>query len=139
MFFSSLFVIHVSPVTMCLTAISRYVRMSKRDKPVQNMVFQEGPCVPGVFLDFFALYVTVPRIADFQSHKFIPGYAQCSVKQQSDFETTIHYAIVLVLFFLTPLIATLASYRKAKSSEDDPTTERTYFGYDSARCQRGNH
>lgn len=48
----SLFVIYVFPVTMCLTAISRYVRMSKQDKPVQNMVFQEGPCVPGGFLDF---------------------------------------------------------------------------------------
>ena len=57
--------------------------------------------------------MAVPRFAGFQLHQFIPGYAQYSLEHQSDIEKTVHnYVIILVLFFMTPFIATLISYRK---------------------------
>jgi len=111
--FFSLFVIYVSPVTMCLTAINRYVRMCKRDEQYRKWFSKKKSLAFLASLwTLVALYVTVPRFAGFQLHQFIPGYAQCSIEHQTDVGKTIHYAIVLVLFFLTPLIATLISYRK---------------------------
>ena len=107
--FFSLFVIYVSPVTMCLTAINRYVRMCKRDEQYRKWFSKKSLAFLASSWTLVALYVTVPG---FQLHQFIPGYAQCSLEHQSDIGKTIHYVIVLVLFFLTPLIATLISYRK---------------------------
>ena len=57
-------------------------------------------------------YVAVPRFAGFQEHRFIPGYAQCSLEHHSNAVKKIHYCIVLVLFFLAPLITTVSCYRK---------------------------
>ena len=56
-----------------------------------------------------ACYAVVPRLAGLQAYEFVPGYAQCSIAHLSKTGKTISYSIVLI-FFLTPLIATLFSY-----------------------------
>ena len=43
---------------------------------------------------------------------FVPGYAQCYIAHLSKIGKTINYSIVLIFFFLTPLIATLFSYTR---------------------------
>ena len=59
-----------------------------------------------------ACYAAVPRLAGLQAYEFVPGYAQCSIAHLSEIGKTIHYSIVLIFFFLTPLIATLLSYKR---------------------------
>ena len=58
-----------------------------------------------------ACYAAVPRLAGLQAYEFVPGYAQCSIAHLSKIGKTISYSIVLI-FFLTPLIATLFSYTR---------------------------
>ena len=58
-----------------------------------------------------ACYAAVPRLAGLQAYEFVPGYVQCSIAHLSKIGKTISYSIVLI-FFLTPLIATLFSYTR---------------------------
>lgn len=111
--FFSLFVIYVSPVTMGLTAVNRYVRMCKSDQQYKKL-FSVGKsrilltCV----WSFVACYILVPRLTGLQAFEFVPGYAQCSIAHLSESGKMIHYGIVLTFFFLLPLMATIISYTK---------------------------
>ncbi|XP_068760990.1 melatonin receptor type 1C-like [Montipora capricornis] len=111
--FFNLFVIYVSPLTMGLTAVNRYVRMCKPDE-IYRRWFSKRKSIALLTSAWIvvACYVAVPRFAGFQEHRFIPGYAQCSIEHHSHAGKMIHYCIVLVLFFLTPLVATVFCYRK---------------------------
>ena len=59
-----------------------------------------------------ACYAAVPRLAGLQAYEFVPGFAQCPIAHLSKIGKTINYSIVLIFFFLTPLIATLFSYTR---------------------------
>ena len=63
---------------------------------------------------FVACYTFVPRLAGLQAYEFelVPGYAQCSITHLSESGKVIHYGIVLTLFFVTPLMASIVSYIK---------------------------
>ena len=113
--FFSLFVIYVSPLTMGLTAVNRYVRMCKSDQQYQKWFSTRRSRALLAFVWMFvACYVAVPRLAGLQAYEFIPGYAQCSLAHLSERGKMIHYAIVLTLFFLTSLITTTISYIKVE-------------------------
>ena len=56
-------------------------------------------------------YAVVPRLTGIQAYEFVPGYAQCSIGHLGKIGKTINYSIVLI-FFLTPLLATLFSYTR---------------------------
>ena len=111
--FFSLFVIYVSPVTMGLTAVNRYVRMCKSDR-LYNKLFaaRKSRVLLGVVWTFVACYTVVPRLVGLQAFEFVPGYAQCSIAHLSESGKMIHYGIVLTLFFLTPLVSAIVSYTK---------------------------
>lgn len=111
--FFNLFVIYVSPLTMGLTAVNRYVRMCKPDE-IYRRWFSKRKSIAFLTSAWIvvACCIAVPRFAGFQEHRFIPGYAQCSIEHLSYAGKMIHYCIVLVLFFLTPLITTVFCYRK---------------------------
>ena len=98
---------------MGLTAVNRYVRMCKPDA-IYRRWFSKRKSIALLTCVWIAVacYVAVPRFAGFQGHRFIPGYAQCSLEHHSYAGKMIHYCIVLVLFFLTPLITTIFCYRK---------------------------
>ena len=111
--FFSLFVIYVSPVTMGLTAVNRYVRICKSDQQYKKLFSARKSLALLAFVwTFVACYTVVPRLLGLQDFKFVPGYAQCSIAHLSESGKMIHYGIVLTLFFLTPLIATIVSYTK---------------------------
>ena len=111
--FFGLFVIDVSTVTMGLTAVNRYVRMCKSYQTYTKYFSARKSRILLAFVWFFvACYVAVPRLAGLQAFEFVPGYAQCSIAHLSESEKKIHYGIVLTLFFLTPLMATIISYTK---------------------------
>ena len=111
--FFSLFVIYVSPVTMALTAVNRYVRMCKSNQQY-NRLFSERKSRASIAIVWIlvACYVAIPRLAGLQAYEFVPGYAQCSIAHLSESGKIINYCIVLTLFFLTPLMATIISYTK---------------------------
>ena len=111
--FFSLFVVYVSPVTMGLTAVNRYVRMCKSGQQYRRLFsVRRSRAILALVWAFVACYTLVPRLAGLQKYKFVPGYAQCSIAHLSETRKMIHYGIVLTLFFLTPLTTTIISYYK---------------------------
>ena len=111
--FFSMFVIYVSPVTMGLTAVNRFVRICKSERQYMSLFSTRKSCaLLAVVWTFVASYSLVPRLFGLQAYEFVPGYAQCSLAHLSEIGKMIHYGIVLTLFFITPLIATIISYFK---------------------------
>lgn len=111
--FFSLFVIYVSPVTMGLTAVNRFVRICKSERQYKSLFStKKSRALLAVVWTFVASYTLVPRLFGLQAYEFVPGYAQCSIAHLSEIGKIIHYGIVLTLFLITPLIATIISYFK---------------------------
>ena len=112
--FFSLFVIYISPVTMGLTAVNRYVRICRSTQQYDRLFSaRKSRLLLAIVWFSVACYTAVPRLAGLQAYEFVPGYAQCSIAHPArEMGKTIHYSIVLVFFFLTPLIATLFSYTR---------------------------
>ena len=111
--FFSLFVIYISPVTMGLTAVNRYVRICRSTQQYDRLFSaRKSRLLLAIVWFSVACYTAVPRLAGLQAYEFVPGYAQCSIAHLSETGKTIHYSIVLIFFFLTPLIATLLSYKR---------------------------
>ena len=98
---------------MGLTAVNRYVRICKSDQQYKKLFSaRKSRALLAFVWTFVACYTVVPRMAGLQAYEFVPGYAQCSIAHLSESGKVIHYGIVLTLFFLTPLMATIVSYIK---------------------------
>ena len=111
--FFSLFVIYISPLTMGLTAVNRYVRICRSAEQYDRFFSARKSFLMLAIVWFsVACYTAVPRLVGLQAYEFVLGYAQCSIAHLSETGKTIHYSIVLIFFFLTPLIATLLSYKR---------------------------
>ena len=111
--FFSLFVIYVSPVTMGLTAVNRYMRMCKSNQQYNRLFSpRKSRALLAVVWILVACYVAIPRLAGLQAYEFVPGYAQCSIAHLSVSGKITNYCIVITLFFLTPLMMTAISYTK---------------------------
>lgn len=111
--FISQFVVYVSPVTMGLTAINRYVRICKSDQQYKRFFSQRKSLVllASAWM-FVACYILILRLTGLQEFHFVPGYAVCMNKHLSEFGKMVHYFLVIVLFLLLPLTVTIFSYRK---------------------------
>ncbi|XP_078383677.1 melatonin receptor type 1A-like [Oculina patagonica] len=111
--FISLFVIYVSPATMSLTAVNRYVRICRSSTTYKKIFSHRKSRLWLAFVWFFvACYIAVPRLANWQGFEFVPGYAQCSIKHLGEQGKLFHYIIVLTLFLVVPLFATAFCYSK---------------------------
>ena len=111
--FLSLFVIYVSPATMSLTAVNRYVRICRSSISYQKIFSHRKSrlWLASVWL-FVACYIAIPRTANWQGFEFVPGYAQCSIKHLGERAKIVHYSFVLTVFFAIPLLATSFCYAK---------------------------
>ena len=109
----SLFVVYVSPVTMGLTALNRYIRIRKSNQQY-NLYFskKKSRIFLGSAWTFVALYILIPRVTGLQDFHFVPSYAACLNRHLSNFGKMVHYFVVLGLFFVLPLAVTTFSYRK---------------------------
>ena len=111
--FMSIFVIYVSPATMGLTAVNRYVRMCRSNTTYQKIFSPRKSRLWVLFLWLFvACYIAIPKLAKLQDFEFVPGYAQCSIKHLGESAKFIHYIIVLTLFLVIPLVATTFGYSR---------------------------
>ena len=74
----SLFVVYVSPVTMGLTALNRYIRICKSNQQY-NLYFskKKSRILLGSAWTFVALYILIPRLTGLQDFHFVPNYAAC--------------------------------------------------------------
>ena len=108
----SLFVVYVSPVTMGLTALNRYIRIRKSNQQY-NLYFskKKSRILLGSAWTFVALFILIPRLTGLQDFHFVPNYAACLNSHLSNFGKILHYIIALVLFFVLPLTVTTFSYR----------------------------
>ena len=132
--FFSLFVIYVSPVTMGFTAVNRYVRICKTDRQYNKLFSaRKSSSLLAIVWTFVACYTVVPRLVGLQAYEFVPGYAQCSIAHLSESGKLIHYGIVLTLFFLTPLMATIISYIKVAKMIKQHNADALYTIQRSAR------
>ena len=108
----SLFVVYVSPVTMGLTALNRYIRICKSNQQY-NLYFskKKSRILLGSAWTFVALFILIPRLTGLQDFHFVPNYAACLNSHLSNFGKILHYIVVLGLFFVLPLAVTTFSYR----------------------------
>ena len=108
--FVSLFVIYVSPATISLTAINRYVRIVQTNR--YNALFsprRSYVILVSVWLGI-ALYVLIPQLVGWQALGFVPGYAQCSIVHVTETGMLIHYCIVIGMLVCLPLLISTFSY-----------------------------
>ena len=112
--FFSVFVVYVSPVTMGLTALNRYVRICKSDQQYRRVFSQRNSRIllasAWVFLAFYLILVTF--ITGLQEFRFVPDYSACLNVHLNQLSSIIHYIVVIGLFFSLPLTLTIISYRK---------------------------
>ena len=96
----SLFVVYVSPVTMGLTALNRYIRICKSNQQY-NLYFskKKSRILLGSAWTFVALFILIPRLTGLQDFHFVPNYAACLNSHLSNFGKILHYIVVLVFFF----------------------------------------
>ena len=105
----SLFVVFVSPVTMGLTAVNRYVRICKSNEQYERFFSKTKS---RIVLGFVIFYILITSLTGLQGFHFVPGYAGCLNKHLSQFGTMLHFFVVVGLFFLLPLAVTIFSYIK---------------------------
>ena len=116
----SLFVVFVSPVTMGLTAVNRYVRMCKSNEQYERFFSKtKSRIVLGSAWAFVICYILITSLTGLQGFHFVPGYAGCLNKHLSQFGTMLHFFVVVGLFFLLPLAVTIFSYIKVAKKVRD--------------------
>ena len=136
--FFSLFVVYVSPVTMGLTALNRYIRICKSNQQY-NLYFskKKSRILLGSAWTFVALYILIPRLTGLQDFHFVPNYAACLNSHLSNFGKMLHYIVVLVLFFVLPLTVTAFSYRNVLKKIRE--TQCWNSAKSSSKQQRDSH
>ena len=132
----SLFVVYVSPVTMGLTALNRYIRICKSNQQY-NLYFskKKSRFLLGSAWIFVALFILIPRLTGLEDFHFVPNYAACLNSHLSNFGKILHYIVVLGLFFVLPL----AVEKLQKSFEKDSGTQCWNCAKSSSKQQRDSH
>lgn len=133
--FVTQFVVYVSPFTMGLTAINRYVRICKSGQQYKRFFspWKSRISLAAAWM-LIACYILITRLAGLQEFYFVPGYAACMNKHLSEISKILHYLLVIVLFLLLPLTVTIFSYRKVSQKIRAHNMEMTHV----LRGQRGN-
>ena len=110
--FMAQLVVYISPVTMGLTAINRYVRICKSDQQYKRFFSHRKSLILIVSAWLFvACYILIVRLTGLQEFHFVPGYAVCMNAHLREFGKIVHYFLVVGLFLLFPLIVTIFSYK----------------------------
>ena len=112
--FFTVFVVYVSPVTMGLTALNRYVRICKSDEQYKRFFSERKSrnllASAWVFVAFYLILMTF--VTGLQEFRFSPDYALCLNMHLNKLGSIIHYVVVVSLFLVLPLSVSIFSYRK---------------------------
>ena len=98
--FMAQFVVYISPVTMGLTAINRYVRICRSDQQYKRF-FSHRKSLILIFSSwmFVACYILIVCLTGLQEFHFVPGYAVCMNVHLRKFGKIVHYFLAVGLFF----------------------------------------
>ena len=109
----SLFVVYISPVTMGLTALNRYVRICGSEQQYKRFFFiWESRMALASAWTFVTSYICIMPLSGLQGFHFHPGYAACLNEHLNNSARIFHYFVVIGLFLVLPLAITIFSYRK---------------------------
>ena len=110
--FVDIFVTYVSPATIGLTALNRYVRIVKANR--YSRIF--SPRRSKLYLSLVWLllfcYIVIARTTGWQDFVFTPGYATCIIGHLSELRKLLHYIALGLFYFLIPLAISSYSYFK---------------------------
>ena len=111
--YMAMFVVYVSPVTMGLTAFNRYMRICKSEQQYKRIFSPwKSRALLACAWILVACYIPVLKLTGLQDYLFAPAYALCVPAHLNQTGKSVHFAIVLCFFFLTPLFTTIFSYIK---------------------------
>ena len=103
-------VVYMSPATMGLAALNRYVRIVKTD--YYNVIFssRRSKLIFGIVWTLLLSYIIISRSTGWQQFAFVPGFATCTVLHMSGERILLHYCVILLFFFVLPFSVAMFSY-----------------------------
>ena len=110
--FIDMFTFHVTPATLGLTAINRYVKIVKTSHYKRIFSPRRSKIWLSCLWLSLALYLLIARVTNWVKIDFIQGYAVCSFDYPTNVSLIVHYSITVALFFVLPLCVGIFSYYK---------------------------
>lgn len=113
--FVDVFATYVTPATLGLTALNRYMRIVKTKH--YNHLFSPRRSKLWLICVWLSLslYLFIGRLLNWHKFEFIPGYAVCSITITQKENRIVHYCIVFGLLYALPFCVGFFSYYKVLS------------------------
>ena len=110
--FVGMFTSNVTPATLGLTAINRYVKIVKTSHYKKIFSPRRSKIWLSCLWLFLALYLLIVRVTNWANIDFIQSYAVCSFDYLTIESQIVHYCITVGLLFVLPLCVGIFSYYK---------------------------
>lgn len=108
--FVDVFSTYCPPATMALTALSRYMRIVKRN--YYTKIFSPWRSKLWLFCVWFLLisYLLIARLVNWQRYSFVVGFGACSVMHYTEDRKLLHYCLVVSLYFGVSFLVIIFCY-----------------------------
>ena len=110
--FVDVFAYYVTPATLGLTALNRYVKIVKTSHYKKIFSPRRSKIWLSCLWLSFALYLLIVRVTNWIKIDFIQDYAVCSFDYPTSESQIFHYCITVGLLFVLPLCVGIFSYYK---------------------------
>ena len=110
--FVSVFTYYVTPATLGLTALNRYMKIVKTSHYKKIFSPRRSKIWLSCLWLSFALYLLIVRVTNWIKIDFIQDYAVCSFDYPTSESQIFHYCITVGLLFVLPLCVGIFSYYK---------------------------
>ena len=110
--FVGMFTGNLTPATLGLTAINRYVKIVKTSHYKRIFSPRRSKIWLSCLWLSLALYLLIARATNWVKIDFIQGYAMCSFHYATSESQIVHYSITVGLLFVLPLCVGIFSYYK---------------------------
>ena len=110
--FVGIFTSQVTPATLGLTAINRYVKIVKTSHYKRIFSPRRSKIWLSCLWLSLALYLLIARATNWVKIEFIQSYATCSFHYPTSESQIVHYSITVGLFFVLPLCVGIFTYYK---------------------------
>ena len=111
--FVSVFTYYVTPATLGLTALNRYMKIVKTSHHKKIFSPRRSKIWLSCLWLSFALYLLIVRVTNWIKIDFIQDYAVCSFDYPTSESQIFHYCITVGLLFVLPLCVGIFSYYSA--------------------------
>ena len=110
--FVGMFTSNVTPATLGLTAINRYVKIVKTSHYKKIFSPRRSKIWLSCLWLSLALYLLIARATNWVKIDFIQSYAMCSFRYPTSESQIVHYSITVGLLFVLPLCVGIFTYYK---------------------------